>query len=401
VGRCGFVLAVSSLALSPGLLLATGGCAAPQVSFVRSACDCVMRDDEFQAVSFTASIETRGLTGRQVVYRVGLMNRRLDPIVSTDGRYQDATGRVAATKTLMVHASPWVFENVSVSIPAEELEVNARDLPVVAEFGVYRPDGICLAREDVIVPLYRAPKVAGAGRHAAGVPLAGRRAASRRPPATREKPLIGRPSRARPRTPPSTATGRTTGGGRSAAGDNGATTATDLITLLFEALTRHVPTTTRPARPVQADPTGPPAQQLEAREPPRPGPATYRIRSGDTLSSIAAAFYGDAGLAAAILWANPGLEARRIPIGRVIVLPSRETVQIWRRINRPASRRAVSPRSRPGGLGFTRHVIREGDTLGAIALKLLSDAARWTEIRARELQEARTTPDAETPSAEK
>jgi hypothetical protein len=48
----------------------------------------------------------------------------------------------------------------------------------------------------------------------------------------------------------------------------------------------------------------------------------------------------------------------------------------------PATTRPA--RTGPGKLGFTQHVIQNGDTLSGIALKLLEDARSWTEMRGRE-----------------
>jgi sulfite exporter TauE/SafE/phage tail protein X len=55
-----------------------------------------------------------------------------------------------------------------------------------------------------------------------------------------------------------------------------------------------------------------------------PPPEDYTIAAGDTLSSIAARLYGDAGRWKAILAANPGLDARRLKPGRRIALPKAE-----------------------------------------------------------------------------
>ena len=139
------------------LLGSAVGCASsPRAEFLRVSCDRVQRGRDLQAVSFTSSIRAQGLAGQQVLYRVGVVDSRLRPLKSTDGRFSNASGNVAASKALMVHESPWTFENVTVTIPAAELEINARDLPVLAQFTVCLPNGECLAQETTVVPVHHA-----------------------------------------------------------------------------------------------------------------------------------------------------------------------------------------------------------------------------------------------------
>jgi nucleoid-associated protein YgaU len=89
-------------------------------------------------------------------------------------------------------------------------------------------------------------------------------------------------------------------------------------------------------------------------------PRTYVVRSGDTLSGIAAAELGDAKRWPQIYALNQSLirSPDRIFAGQVFVLPSRQ----------------------PAGAIPRLYTVRRGDTLSAIAAAELGDANRWPEI---------------------
>ncbi|MFH1749019.1 MAG: LysM peptidoglycan-binding domain-containing protein [Planctomycetota bacterium] len=143
----------------PVLLLGlVGGCVSPRVTFLRVAASRVQQDGELQAVSFSSSIQTEGLAGQQIIYRVGLVNSKLRPLKSLDRRFQNPDGTVGASRALMVHEYSWTFEDVKVTIPVSELEIQAQDLPVLAVFGIYLPGGERLAQETTVVPVYDAPQ---------------------------------------------------------------------------------------------------------------------------------------------------------------------------------------------------------------------------------------------------
>jgi nucleoid-associated protein YgaU len=137
------------------LLLPLAGCAGPGARFVRTDCSESRGTDASRALAFASTIETRGLAGEQIVYRVNVLDKRGRPVRSRDGRYQDSAGHVAATRTFMVPQSPWTLDEARVSIPIEQLEAAVADTPLIAEFLVARPDGQRLAREAVLVPRSR------------------------------------------------------------------------------------------------------------------------------------------------------------------------------------------------------------------------------------------------------
>jgi nucleoid-associated protein YgaU len=86
---------------------------------------------------------------------------------------------------------------------------------------------------------------------------------------------------------------------------------------------RAEPATEAPP-PLPASPAAVDTPNAKAPEPP-PSPAppkTYTIARGDTLSSIAKAFYGDRRAWRAIAKANPGLDPKKLRPGQVIKLPA-------------------------------------------------------------------------------
>lgn len=146
------------------------GCLTPQAELLNPSCRRVERDNHLDALAFTVTAETRALVGEQLVYEVSLYNAAGKPIRSSDGRYQNRAGAVAASKTLMVFESPATFENLQLSIPATELQIRRADWPVSAQFRLYQANGECLAQVSC------------------GVPPAAERVAATRPPASPTPP---------------------------------------------------------------------------------------------------------------------------------------------------------------------------------------------------------------------
>jgi hypothetical protein len=76
-----------------------------------------------------------------------------------DGRYQTASGAVGAARTFAVYADPQVLRDVRVSIPAGELGIAQKDIPVTAEVAVLLPGGQTLATLTCAVPVRRAEEL--------------------------------------------------------------------------------------------------------------------------------------------------------------------------------------------------------------------------------------------------
>ena len=107
---------------------------------------------------------------------------------------------------------------------------------------------------------------------------------------------------------------------------------------------------------------------------------TYTIQDGDTFISIARQRYGHDKYAKAIQAANPDLEATRLRVDHPIKLPS--AVQIAALDHKSS---APANEAKPAELGAIKqergmYIVEPGDTLTAIARKLLEDGSRWDEI---------------------
>ncbi len=90
----------------------------------------------------------------------------------------------------------------------------------------------------------------------------------------------------------------------------------------------------------------------------------HSIRKSETLSDVSKLYYGTNHEWRVILKANPGLDENKLQVGQVILVPRAAT----------KGRLGGSPDS--GGI----YVVREGDTLGAIALRELGSTDRLSDL---------------------
>ncbi len=127
---------------------ALAGCG-PRVEFLGTECFYDPDEHRGDAITFVSSFQTSNLTDEQLIYRVRLHNRQAGPLRSVDGRYQDPDGCVAASKSMVVHGTPWTFEDTRVSIPADQIGARRADLPLTAVCLVTNPAGEILASERV------------------------------------------------------------------------------------------------------------------------------------------------------------------------------------------------------------------------------------------------------------
>ena len=114
-----------------------------------------------------------------------------------------------------------------------------------------------------------------------------------------------------------------------------------------------------------AVPSQPVARNVRLTPPARPTRVT--IRSGDTLTSIAARTLGDGNKWQQLLDANPKIDPRSLRVGGTIRIP---TITPSRTVARKATP------SLPG----RRHRVGEGDTLSSIAIDYYGDSQRWGDI---------------------
>jgi len=392
------------------LIAAAGGCVGPRAELIQPRCERVSTPEELSALTFRSTVQTHSLSGQQVVLRVALIGKHGQPIASHNGRFQDATGNVGASRTLMVLKPAWTFHDVQVTIPAKELEVTADDLPASALVGVYRPDGTCLARSAVRLPL-RAPDdlVAMGSLPPPGV---GSTPPDReqRTPADRgaEGPALAGPPADRPPgsvlarrdeeteavtqmpAPPEQSAADTEGQpGRPPATPNAATPPTPAPAEAGKRTVNETPPPTARPQPVPETPAPqePPAaaQGVRPRSPtaaaPDPSrPRTHKIQEGDSLRSIAQEYYGSARYWDTILAANPAVNPRRLRIGQTILLPPLKTPAARSKAGYRPGPRVPVPHQQTTSSETRLYVVRAGDTLAGIAHRELGDAFRWREI---------------------
>jgi len=148
----GFRTNVSIMATG-ALLLCGTGCLIPQVTIIQSEVQRLEEDGRLKALAFLTGFDAQGLANEQLMCEVRLFGRGYRPIRSTDGRYQLADGQVGAARSVMVFRSPQTIRDVRITIPSNELHLQAENIPAVAEIGIYRVTGECLARLGSQVPI--------------------------------------------------------------------------------------------------------------------------------------------------------------------------------------------------------------------------------------------------------
>lgn len=187
------------------LLASATGCETARARVLRPTCQRVEQGDALVALTFKSTIETEGIVGEQLVYEVSLRNAALRPIKSTDGRYQNKAGAVAASKTLMVLQNPSTFESVPLTIPVEQLQIRKGDWPVSAVFRLYNNSGECIAQASCPVPSQPVRRAAAAtDAPAKPAPVPDQRATSQPTTRPRPQPTIQPAPTTRPATQPTT-----------------------------------------------------------------------------------------------------------------------------------------------------------------------------------------------------
>lgn len=83
--------------------------------------------------------------------------------------------------------------------------------------------------------------------------------------------------------------------------------------------TENAPRTT-PAKTPEAPPN-------EVKQPESDAPVHYAVKKGDTLSSIAAAHFGDKKFYTLIQQANPGVDSRKLTVGQELILPAKSATK--------------------------------------------------------------------------
>lgn len=102
----------------------------------------------------------------------------------------------------------------------------------------------------------------------------------------------------------------------------------------------------------------------------------YKVKRGDTLSSIAKATLGAANRYPEIIALNPGLDPNRMKVGQELALPGAARTPA---ASAPKSAPAVAKSATPAAAGTT-YTVRRGDSLWTIAEAQLGDGDRYTEL---------------------
>ncbi len=134
------------------LLSLTGGCALQQARLTDPVCQRVQHGQDRSALAFTVTLDTEGLVGEELIYEVSLHDAADRPVRSADGRYQNRSGAVAASRTILVAESPATFKDLPLAIPLTALPTRPGSRPVSATFRVYTVAGECLAEASCAVP---------------------------------------------------------------------------------------------------------------------------------------------------------------------------------------------------------------------------------------------------------
>lgn len=123
-----------------------------------------------------------------------------------------------------------------------------------------------------------------------------------------------------------------------------------------------------------------PAERLRQLKKPSDTPKPYKIKQGDTFSSIARNVYGDEKYWVRIRDANPNVNPTALQIGQEIVLPPKDKLAKDAPDRDDVARAARSPLTTAPGIDRATYVVDRGDTLIGIARNVLGDAGRWHEI---------------------
>lgn len=122
------------------------------------------------------------------------------------------------------------------------------------------------------------------------------------------------------------------------------------------------PTNTPPQTKPEVKPEVKPNVPVSITPTVAPKTETYTVKSGDTMSSIAATWFGDGNKWDLIAKANPLVDPKKLQIGQKLNLPAKST--------QPEKPKA----------GTREYTVRPGDTLITIARAVYGDDASWKKI---------------------
>ena len=334
------------------------GCSTPKVEFMNLECRRIERDGQLEAIAFKSTLNLDSLHDRQLVYQVGLVDCNNQPIKSRDGQFQNTYGNVAVGKTLMGWSDLSIPRDISVVIPAKQLEVRHEHVPVWAEFGIYYPDKTCLARELARLPLRVDDEILG--------PVQRSFVAKSSP----DEPVEEAESEAEQEEPEVEESADSSRQERRFA----------------KREAGNEPSSPRPEPDRRDDDRSVGLGQAEAtvKKPFAPVAGAYKVKKGDTLRSIAQTFYGDARFWRLIHEANPGMPVWLRP-GDVIQIPPKN-----QRTSKATKLPVRGPSTRRDRQDFKADEGKSGSKTGAVASatdtkspgasdRSRRDSKRWSE----------------------
>ena len=131
--------------------------------------------------------------------------------------------------------------------------------------------------------------------------------------------------------------------------------------------------------PEPAAAPAPPPSPGPAPQAPPPAPpdaqATYTVRAGDTLGSIAQSRYGSATAWQAIASANPLVDPTRLRVGQTLRMPELPSLAAT-----GERTDGDTPATLPPPTPAVSHRVRSGDALSTLAARYYGDSSRWRVI---------------------
>lgn len=109
---------------------------------------------------------------------------------------------------------------------------------------------------------------------------------------------------------------------------------------------------------------------------------THKVQVGDSLASLAQAYYGDSKYAKVLADANPKLgDPKQLKVGTVVNIPPLPADADAKTAS-GTSTTATKSGEKPSATGGKTYTVKAGDSFYSIAKSQLGNASRWKELLA-------------------